>query len=96
MDCQHITRLLAFLLLTAGTLQAQEYSFRTFGNSEGLNNLAIRQIYQDHVGFIWVSTENGIYRFDGDTFEAFGPPDLRRGFPLLPVPHLAKLRMALC
>jgi diguanylate cyclase (GGDEF)-like protein len=63
----------AFLLLTSGALFAQEYSFRTFGNAEGLGNLAVRQIYQDQVGFIWVSTEDGIYRYDGERFEAFGP-----------------------
>src|ERR1035441_5447621 len=54
-------------------LFAQEYSFRTFGNADGLGNLAVRQIYQDHVGFIWVSTEDGIYRYDGERFETFGP-----------------------
>jgi ligand-binding sensor domain-containing protein len=64
---------LAFLLLACGTLRAQEYSFRNFGITEGLSNLGVRQIYQDSVGFLWVSTENGIYRFDGDRFEAFGP-----------------------
>jgi diguanylate cyclase (GGDEF)-like protein len=66
-------RLLAFLWLTTGALFAQEYNFRAFGNAEGLNNLAVRQIYQDHVGFIWVSTEDGIYRYDGERFETFGP-----------------------
>ena len=63
----------AFLVLTTGALFAQEYNFRTFGNAEGLNNLAVRQIYQDQVGFIWVSTEDGIYRYDGERFEVFGP-----------------------
>src|SRR5579872_1002000 len=61
------------LALTSGGLCAQEYNFRNLGTAEGLNNLAIRQIYQDRVGFIWVSTENGIFRYDGDRFEAFGP-----------------------
>jgi ligand-binding sensor domain-containing protein len=65
--------LFALLLLTSGVLHAQEYNFRNFGVTEGLNNLAIRQIYQDRVGFIWVSTENGIFRYDGERFEAFGP-----------------------
>ena len=73
MGCPKIARSLAFLLLMAGVLSAQEYSFRTFGNAEGLANLAVRQIYQDRGGFIWVSTENGIFRYDGDRFEAFGP-----------------------
>jgi len=71
--CPKIARSLVFLLLIAGVLSAQEYSFRTFGNADGLANLAVRQIYQDRGGFIWVSTENGIFRYDGDRFEAFGP-----------------------
>jgi diguanylate cyclase (GGDEF)-like protein len=54
-------------------LSGQEYSFRTFGGDEGLSNLAVRDVYQDRAGFLWVSTENGIFRYDGDRFEAFGP-----------------------
>ena len=73
MGFSRIARAVVYLLLTAGCVWAQEYSFRTFGNAEGLNNLAVRQIYQDREGFIWVSTENGIFRYDGDRFEAFGP-----------------------
>jgi len=61
------------LWLTSGSLWAQEFSFRTFGNAEGLSNLAVRQLYEDRAGFIWVSTENGIFRYDGDRFEALGP-----------------------
>ena len=59
--------------LACAVLCAQEYSFRFFGTADGLTNLAVRNIYQDQVGFIWVSTENGIFRYDGDRFEAFGP-----------------------
>jgi len=70
---------LALLLLIAGRAWAQEYSFRTFGNADGLNNLAVRQIYQDRSGFLWVSTENGIFRYDGDRFESFGPAE---GIPI--------------
>src|SRR5450755_976275 len=68
----------SLLMLTSGVLCAQEYNFRNFGVTEGLNNLAVRQIYQDRVGFIWVSTENGIFRYDGERFEPFGP---QRGIP---------------
>ncbi len=73
MECPKIARGLAFLLLAMGSVWAQEYGFRTFGTAEGLNNLAVRQVYQDRGGFIWVSTENGIFRYDGDRFESFGP-----------------------
>jgi diguanylate cyclase (GGDEF)-like protein len=68
-----IPQTLVLLSLAGGLLCAQEYSFRSFGASEGLTNLTIRKIYQDHPGFIWVSTENGIYRYDGDRFDLFGP-----------------------
>ncbi|HXR38092.1 MAG TPA: diguanylate cyclase [Terracidiphilus sp.] len=64
---------LALFALADLPLCAQEYSFRSFGDPEGLSNLTIRKIYQDHTGFLWVSTENGIYRYDGDRFELFGP-----------------------
>lgn len=70
---------LTLLTLADGAFCAQEYSFRSFGVAEGLNNLAIRRIYQDRVGFIWVSTESGIYRYDGDRFEAFATA---QGIPL--------------
>jgi len=68
-----IPRTLVLLVLAGELLCAQEYSFRSFGASEGLTNLTIRKIYQDRPGFIWVSTENGIYRYDGDRFDPFGP-----------------------
>ena len=67
------SRVFVLLALTSGMLCAQEYSFRYFGATEGLTNLVTRGIYQDRVGFIWVSTENGIFRYDGDRFEPFGP-----------------------
>ena len=68
-----LARVFVLLVLTSEVLCAQEYNFHNFGVTEGLNNLAVRQIYQDRVGFIWVSTENGIFRYDGERFEAFGP-----------------------
>ena len=73
MSCTTNARVLALLVLTCGVLRAQEYNFRSFGVTEGLTNLAVRQIYQDRVGFIWVSTENGVFRYDGERFEGFGP-----------------------
>ncbi len=64
---------MALVALGCSGLFGQEYSFRYFGLAEGLSNLAVRQIYQDRTGFLWVSTENGIFRYDGERFEAFGP-----------------------
>ena len=67
--------IVAVAFLACVPLTAQEYNFRYLGAAQGLTNLAVRQIYQDRTGFLWVSTENGIFRYDGDRFERFGPPE---------------------
>jgi diguanylate cyclase (GGDEF)-like protein len=54
-------------------MQAQQYVFRAFRQAEGLNNLAINDLAADQQGFLWVATENGVYRFMGSGFERFGP-----------------------
>ena len=43
---------------------AQRYNFQTFGFDDGLKNLAIERILQDREGFLWVATQNGLFRFD--------------------------------
>jgi signal transduction histidine kinase/ligand-binding sensor domain-containing protein/CheY-like chemotaxis protein len=55
-------------VLATGVAAAQHYSFRQYGEAEGLRNLAVRALLQDRMGFIWVGTENGLYRFDGERF----------------------------
>lgn len=69
------------LLLVAGSilLPAQEYSFRYFGTAEGLGNMSVLNLYQDRTGFLWLSTQNGIYRFDGEQFEGYRPA---QGIPM--------------
>lgn len=64
--------LLALVFLACLLTGAQQYSFRYLGYQDGLTNLAVENVYQDQVGFIWINTENGIYRYDGAGFEAFG------------------------
>jgi signal transduction histidine kinase/CheY-like chemotaxis protein/streptogramin lyase len=63
-----ISRALALLLALAGTAAAQQYSFRLYGESEGLQNLAILSLAQDGQGFIWAGSEAGLYRYDGTRF----------------------------
>ena len=72
MNCFYKPWTLVLSLLVCQSLHAQEYSFRYFGVAEGLSDLAVRTIYQDHAGFLWVATVNGYFRYDGDRFEAFG------------------------
>ncbi|MBE7171296.1 MAG: response regulator [Williamsia sp.] len=38
---------------------------------QGLSNNSVRSIYQDHRGFMWFGTYDGLNRYDGYTFKVF-------------------------
>lgn len=69
--------ILMFLLSIVG-LQMELYSaievrsmrLTTFN---GLANNSVRCIYQDSKGFIWMGTQNGLSRYDGNSFITFRP-----------------------
>jgi diguanylate cyclase (GGDEF)-like protein len=52
--------------------------FRTYGTEAGLGNLAAMRLAQDAAGFLWVATQDGVYRYDGNRFARFG---LDEGLP---------------
>ncbi len=73
------------LSLNAGAISAGgegvppgRLSFKVYGADQGLGNLAPWALAQDGQGFMWVGTEDGLYRFDGRRFQAFG---LKEGLP---------------
>jgi ligand-binding sensor domain-containing protein len=43
-----------------------------YGQAEGLTNLAPLTLLQDHTGFLWAGTQNGLFRYDGSHFDSFG------------------------
>jgi diguanylate cyclase (GGDEF)-like protein len=53
-------------------LLAQQYTFRQYGSQDGLTNLTIKCLLQDRTGYLWVGTDNGLFRYDGDRFRDFG------------------------
>ncbi|MGH9595126.1 MAG: ligand-binding sensor domain-containing protein, partial [Bryobacteraceae bacterium] len=63
----------AVILLMAGSLplSAQRYNFKFYGEEEGLQNLGVQVVLQDHAGFLWVGTQNGLFRYDGNRFTGF-------------------------
>jgi signal transduction histidine kinase/ligand-binding sensor domain-containing protein/CheY-like chemotaxis protein len=50
---------------------AQHYLFKSYGQDEGLTNLVVQAMVQDHLGFLWVGTQNGLFRFDGNQFQGY-------------------------
>src|SRR5579871_5272295 len=71
-----IQRLLLLIgLLVSIPSRAQQFTFRHYGQNEGLRNLDVFKILQDKQGLLWVATENGLFRYDGSEFHRFGPAD---------------------
>lgn len=64
---------LAALLLTLAAHAGEpggHYAFRSHGADRGLRTQAVTVMAQDQAGFIVVGTEDGLYRFDGQSFQA--------------------------
>ncbi len=64
------------VLLTLFSLQlAAQHSYipseRTFTTKDGLSSDKIHVLHKDNQGFIWIGTENGVDRFDGQSFQNF-------------------------
>jgi diguanylate cyclase (GGDEF)-like protein len=74
--CLRIVKVLVCLgLACASLLPAQRQLFHQYGSSDGLTNLNVRCLLQDPTGYIWVGTDNGLFRYDGGKFRAFGHAD---------------------
>ncbi len=64
-------RLFLAVVLAVFPAAAQRFGYRAYGTREGLTNLAIRSVLQDRDGFLWVGTDNGLFRYDGSSFRGF-------------------------
>lgn len=62
------------------------YGFKSYGGEQGLTTLAVTVMTQDENGFLWVGTEDGLFRYDGEGFRRFGTPD---GLPDVSISALA-------
>src|SRR5579862_10040560 len=66
-------RVLSLLLIATGVAAlGQRYNFKFYGEEKGLENLSVQVVLQDRSGFLWVGTENGLYRYDGSRFSGYG------------------------
>jgi diguanylate cyclase (GGDEF)-like protein len=48
------------------------YVFALYGREDGLADLNVESLLQDRVGFLWVGTDDGLFRFDGRQFVKLG------------------------
>ena len=67
---------LAFVVQTPlDCFAAERYLFDVFDQDRGLGNSTVTRLAMDHHGFLWIGTENGLYRYDGHRFRAFTTAD---------------------
>ena len=63
--------LVGALFCCLSSIYAQQNNFKNYGENEGLKHPFIKSVVQDSVGYIWVGTSEGLYRYDGLYFDAF-------------------------
>ena len=62
-----------FLLICVQTISlfSQQYNIKAYTTKEGLAQSYINHISRDSKGYLWMSTQGGISRFDGKKFKTF-------------------------
>ncbi|MFT5375272.1 MAG: two-component system sensor histidine kinase/response regulator [Candidatus Latescibacterota bacterium] len=53
----------------------QKDLWRTYGLPDGLASTVVDAIHQDHNGYLWIGTQGGISRYDGEHFTTFTTAD---------------------
>jgi len=62
----------ALILLSLISLEARRLPIRTYTTADGLARDRVQCILQDHHGFLWFCTSEGLSRFDGYQFTNYG------------------------
>ncbi len=65
-----ISLILSLLLLWSNPVAAN-YQFTHFDMEDGLSQNTVFAIVQDHLGFMWFGTKNGLNRYDGHSFRTY-------------------------
>ncbi len=68
-------RVFVLILLLQWTIvaRAQRYTFQSY--DKGITNPNVSCMLQDRIGYLWIGTQNGLFRYDGGGFQEFGRPD---------------------
>lgn len=70
--CQRFLLPALFVMLTWGSINAQNIYYKRFTTADDLPSSVLYRVYSDSRGFLWISGNTGITRFDGRHFITYG------------------------
>lgn len=62
---------LVWLFLLTSVQSGAQDTFRHLTTSDGLSHNTVMDMIEDHRGFLWLGTADGLNRYDGDRFQTF-------------------------
>ncbi len=81
-------------LLFTTYIQAEDNIFEKITTREGLSQNDVNCIFQDHYGFLWIGTNDGLNRYDGYSFTTFRIDIIENGNNDLPSNIISKISEA--
>ncbi|MBV6646642.1 MAG: response regulator [Cyclobacteriaceae bacterium] len=70
---QNWQRSIILILFLSSLASAQTFQFESIDRDQGLSHSLIVDIAQDHRGFMWYATQDGLVRYDGYKFDVYRP-----------------------
>lgn len=68
-DIKLLVFTLFFILFLSFNCDSQQYIFSNYSINEGLSQSVVNCIFQDSKGYLWIGTQNGLNKFNGEAFE---------------------------
>ncbi|MDA3879370.1 MAG: ATP-binding protein [Prolixibacteraceae bacterium] len=63
--------ILTISILLYGQSFGQQYEFTNYTINDGISQSVVNCVFQDSRGYLWIGTQNGLNRFDGDAFDVY-------------------------
>lgn len=71
MYCKYLLTFIVFVNIIGATAQDQSFYFEKINAENGLSNNKVNCFLQDQRGFMWIGTDDGLNRYDGQYFTIF-------------------------
>jgi serine phosphatase RsbU (regulator of sigma subunit)/ligand-binding sensor domain-containing protein len=66
-----LSRLIVFAFIVTSLLAQNQGPLQTISIPDGLSSPSVQYLYQDRFGYIWIMTEDGLNRYDGNKIKVY-------------------------